>query len=96
MKLEYINDIADACCEFMAQVIDQGESLDYDELVRRIDKYCNSITEHSDDTIDIDYKNMCFTVHKDNVLGMWHLCENASYYIIKGGLVHDTIDIELF
>lgn len=96
MKLDYINDIADACCEFMCQVIDNGECLEYDELMKRIDNVCNACTEHSDDTIDIDYKNMCFTVHLNRVLGQWELCPNASYYIIRGGLVNDTIDIELF
>ena len=96
MKLSIINDIAETSNEFMYKVIDSVGCLEYDELMKRIDNVCNACTEHSDDTIDIDFKNMCFTVHKDNVLGMWHLCENASYYIIKGGLVHDTIDIELF
>ena len=96
MKLSIINDIAETCVGFSCKVIDEGESLDYDELVRRIDKYCDSIAEHSDDTIDIDYKDMCFTVHLNKVLGQWELCPNASYYIIRCGLIKDTIDIELF
>ena len=96
MKLSIINDIADTCAGFTCKVIDGVESLDYDELIRRVDKCCDSITEHSDDTIDIDYRNMCFTVHLNRVLGQWELCPNASYYIIRGRLVNDTIDIELF
>jgi hypothetical protein len=99
MKLDYINDIAETSNEFMYKVIDSVGCLEYDELMKRIDNVCNACTEHSDDTIDIDFKNMCFTVHKDNVLGMWHLCENASYYIYKNGFLDEVdgiIDVELF
>ena len=96
MKLSIINDIAETCAGFTCKVIDEGESLDYDELVRHVDKYCDSITEHSDDTIDIDYKDMSFTVRLNKVLGQWELCPNACYYVIKGGLLNDTIGIELF
>ena len=99
MKLKHIYDMADTCCEFMHQVINQAESLDYDVLMKRIDMVCNACTEHGDDTIDIDYKNMCFTVHLNTVLGQWELCENASYYIYKNGFLDEDdgiIDIELF
>lgn len=97
MKLQYINDITDTCREFMARVINLDECLDYDVLIERADKICNS-TEHDDDTIDIDYMNMCFTVHLDRVLGQWKLCENASYYVFKNGFldaVDGVIDVEL-
>lgn len=99
MKLDYINDIANTCCEFMTQVINQDVSLDYDVLIKKIDMVCNECTEHGDDTIDIDYKNMCFTVHLNRVLGQWQLCENASYYIYKNGFLDEDdgiIDVELF
>jgi hypothetical protein len=97
MKLEYINEIADTCCEFMEQVIRIGDALPEETLMARIQDICNNYTEHCDDTIDIDYKNMCFTVHKDNN-GDWQLCENASYYIFKNGFldtVDGVIDVEL-
>ena len=99
MKLKYIEDIADTCNEFYQQVIDSVGRLRYETLIERIQDVCNEYTEHDDDTIDIDYKSMCFTVHKDNVVGMWHLCENASYYVYTNGTldtVEDTIDVELF
>lgn len=95
MRLDYINDIAETTRAFMTHVIDQGEALDYEALMKRLDNVVCTTTEHKDDTIDIDYKHMCFTVRLNTVLGQWQLCENASYYIINGGLVHDTIDVEL-
>lgn len=99
MKLEYINDIADACCEFMALVIDQGESLDCEVLMTRLDNICHEYTCKDEDTIDIDYKKMGFTVHLNRVLGQWQLCKNASYY--PDGFLDDdpsesVIDVELF
>lgn len=96
MRLDYINDIAETTQAFMRYVIGKYKTLDYDVLMKRLVNVCATATEHGDDTIDIDYKHMCFTVYLDTVLGQWRLCENASYYVIKGGLVHDTIDIELF
>lgn len=96
MRLDYINDIAETTRAFMGCVINEYETLDYDVLMKRLVNVCATVTEHGDDTIDIDYKHMCFTVELDTVLGQWQLCENASYYVIKGGLVHDTIDVELF
>lgn len=96
MKLDYINDIAETTRAFMIHVIDKGEAIDYEVLMKRLVNVCATATEHGNDTIDIDYKHMCFTVHLNTVLGRWQLCKNASYYIIKGGLVHDAIDIELF
>ena len=98
MKLSTICDIAETCSNFMLRVIDECECLDYDELMKRIDNVCDACTQHSDDTIDIDYKNMCFTVHLDSVLGQWKLCENASYYIFKHGFldsVDGVVDVEL-
>ena len=99
MKLEYINDIADACCEFMTLVIDQGESLDCEELMTRLDKICHEYTYKDEDTIDIDYKKMGFPVHLNRVLGQWQLCEHASYY--PDGFLDDDpsesiVDVELF
>lgn len=99
MKLKHIEEIADTCCEFTQQVIDKVGCLDYDTLIDRINKVCNGYTEHGDNTIDIDYKDMCFTVYQDDTLGMWHLCENASFYIYKSGFldcVDGVIDVELF
>ena len=96
MKLNYINEIADTCCEFMDQVIALGEMLPTNILMAHIDSICNEYTEHNDDTIDIDYKNMCFTVYK-NKQGDWELCENASYYVYRepSDVVEDVIDVEL-
>lgn len=98
MKLYYMNEIANTCREFMTQVINLDELVDYDVLMERLNKVFHQCTEHGDDTIDIDYKDMCFTVHLDTVLGQWKLCENASYYILKGGFldtVDGVIDVEL-
>lgn len=97
MKLNHINEIADTCCEFMEQVIAFGESLPENMLMAHIEDICNNYTKQADDTVDIDYKDMCFTVHK-NKDGYWELCENASYYIYKNGfldIVDGVIDIEL-
>jgi hypothetical protein len=95
MKLNQINNIAENCRVFMEHVIGLNEPLCYDALMERIRLYCADYTEHNDDTIDIDYMNMCFTVYM-NKDGDWELCENASYYIINTtGCVEDTIDIEL-
>lgn len=99
MKIKHIYDMAETSSEFMKHVINKNESLDYDVLMKKIDMVCNACTEHGDDTIDIDYKNMCFTVHLNRVLGQWELCENASYYIYKNGFLDEDdgiIDIELF
>lgn len=99
MKLKYINDITETCHEFMAQVINEEEMLEYDTLFERIRNVCSDKTEHDDDTIDIDYKNMCFTVHLDRISGQWKLCENASYYVYEHGfldVVDGVIDVELF
>ena len=97
MKLSHINEIADTCCEFMEQIISFGDVLPEDVLMSKLQSTCNDYTEHNDDTIDIDYKNMCFTVHK-NKNGDWELCENASFYIYKNGfldVVDGVIDVEL-
>lgn len=97
MKLQYMKEIANTCCEFMEQVITFGESRATNVLMARIEDVCNNYTTHDDDTIDIDYKDMCFTVHK-NENGLWELCENASYYIFKNGfldVVDGVIDVEL-
>jgi hypothetical protein len=99
MKLDYINDIADTCYKFMTQVINQDESLDCEELMTRLDNICHEYTYKDEDTIDIDYKKMGFTVHLNRVLGQWQLCENASYY--PDGFLDDdpsesVIDVELF
>lgn len=97
MKLEHIYDIAETCSDFMKHVINQDASLDYDVLMKKIDMECDAYTEHEDDTIDIDYKNMCFTVCLNVVLGQWQLCENASYYIFKDGFLDGgVIEVELF
>lgn len=96
MKLDIMQDIVQTTLAFMIHVIDKNEALDYDVLMKRLNAVCCTATEHGDDTIDIDYKHMCFTVHLNTALGRWQLCENASYYIIKGGFVLDTIDVELF
>ena len=97
MKIKYINEIAAQCCEFEDQVIAYGECMPENMLIAHIENVCNNYTEHNDDTIDIDYKDMCFTVHK-NKNGDWELCENASYYIYKNGfldVVDGVIDVEL-
>lgn len=99
MKLDYMNDIVDSCCEFMAQVINQDESLDYEVLMTRVYDICNEYIYKDEDTIDIDYKKVGFTVHLNRVLGQWQLCKNASYY--PDGFLDDDpsesiIDIELF
>lgn len=96
MKLKYINEIADTCCEFMNQVININEQMPKNMLMAHIQDVCNNYTQQVDDTIDIDYKNMCFTVHK-TTQGDWVLCENASYYIYRDleDLVEDVIDVEL-
>ena len=98
MKLDTINDIANTSSEFMRKVIKQGESLGYDTLYTRMRAHCGNYTEHNDDTIDIDFGNMCFTVHL-TANGDWALCENASYYIYTNGFldtVDGVIDVELF
>lgn len=99
MKLDYIADIANMCCEFMTQVINEDESLDLEVLMTRLDDVCNEYTYKDEDTIDIDYKKMGFTVHLNRVLGQWQLCENASYY--PDGFLDDDpsesiVDVELF
>ena len=99
MKLNYINDIAETCNAFMQQVIDRDELLDYKVLMARLNNVMHDCTEHDDDTIDIDYGKMCFTVHLDRVHGQWKLCENASYYVYEHGfldVVDGVIDVELF
>lgn len=99
MKLRHIEDIAETCTEFMNKIINQDECLDYETLMERLSKVIHNCTEHNDDTIDIDFGNMCFTVHLDTVLGQWRLCENASYYIYNFGfldVVDGVIDVELF
>lgn len=98
MKLDIINDIAKTSSEFMARVIGKDDILNYDTLFERMREWCAHFTEHNDDTIDIDFGNMCFTVHMD-ANGDWALCENASYYIYKHGFldcVDGVIDVELF
>lgn len=95
MKIKYINEIAAQCCEFEDQVIAYGECLPENILMAHIADVCNEYTVQCDDTIDIDYKEMCFTVHK-NKDGLWELCENATYYIYKTEeIVEDEIDVEL-
>lgn len=95
MKISIIQDIAITTSEFMNKVINREELLDYEVLMSRVEKVFYQATEHGDDTIDIDYKRMCFTVHLDTISGQWVLCENATYYVMNNGLVADTIDIEL-
>lgn len=82
MKLEFMEEIADSCCEFFDQVIDRQGCLDYDTLIERVRDICNDFTDHDNGFIDIDYKSMCFTVCQDD-FNMWHLCENATYYVWK-------------
>lgn len=95
MKLNHIDNIAQQCDEFMDQVIAYGECMPENMLMAHIEDVCNDYTKHGDDTIDIDYKDMCFTVYT-NKNGDWELCENASYYITDiTGCVEETIDIEL-
>lgn len=97
MKLTHINRIAHICEEFQNKIISYGEHMPDDKLMAHIQNSCAEITEHEDDTIDIDYDDMCFTVHKNNN-GDWELCENASYYIYKNGFldtVDGVIDVEL-
>lgn len=96
MRIHHINEIADQCCEFMNQVIAYGERLPKNILMAHIESVCNNITQQHDDTIDVEYKDMCFTVYmRDD--GLWELCENATYYIFNstGTLVEDEIDVEL-
>lgn len=98
MKLEHAKEICETCSEFMSQVINKDELQDYDCLCEKIRQFCANSTEHDDDTIDIDYKKMCFTVHMTKN-GDWALCENASYYIMDSGFldtVDGVIDVELF
>lgn len=96
MKLKYINEIADTCCEFMNQVININEQMPKNMLMTHIQDVCNNYTQQADDTIDIDYKNMCFTVYMRGD-GLWELCENATYYIFNNTrtCVNDAIDVEL-
>ena len=99
MKVDIMQDIVETTRAFMKYVINEDEALDYDVLMKRLDNVVCETTEHGDDTIDIDYKHMCFTVHLNTVLGQWQLCENASYYIMKHGFldtVNGVIDVELF
>ena len=99
MKLNYIYDIADECAEFMNKIINEEELLDYEVLMERLSKVIHNCAEHNDDTIDIDYKDMCFTVYLDEITGQRKLCENASYYIKKSGFldtIDGVIDVELF
>ena len=98
MKLNHIYDIATTTSEFMYKVINLDEALDYEVLMERLDNISHQATEHTDDTIDIDYKDMCFTVQLDTVLGQWVLCKNASYYVLKNGFLDaedGIIDVEL-
>ena len=99
MKLKYMEEIADTCCEFFNQVIDRQGCLEYDTLMERVRDICNDFTDHDNGFIDIDYKSMTFTVCQDD-FNMWHLSENATYYLWNinenGDLeVSDTIDVEL-
>lgn len=99
MKLKHIEEIASTAKSFMRKVINKNESVEYDTLVERIREYCANYTEHGDDTIDIDYRYMCFTVHMNQESGKWQLCENASYYIYQNGFLdydEGIIDVELF
>lgn len=98
MKLNHINDIADTTNVFMYKVINLDEALDYEVLMERLNNIFHQATEHTDDTIDIDFRNMCFTVQLDTVLGQWVLCKNASYYVLKNGFLDaedGIIDVEL-
>lgn len=99
MKLRYIKDIQKTCDAFMEQVLDLTDAIDKPVLIALCQRYCDGYTEQDDDTIDIDYKNMCFTCQKQIGGDKWFLCENASYYIFKNNLglteVEDTIDVEL-
>ena len=96
MKIKYINEITRIVGEFYNKVITFGESMPDNMLRAHIEEYAHIATE-SEDCIDIDYDDMCFTVYK-NENGLWELCENASYYTVKNGFL-DTpdgvIDVEL-
>lgn len=95
MKLNHIYDVTEQCKLFTNRVIGLNESLCYTALMERIRMYCDAYTEHRDDTINIDYRDMCFTVHT-NENKEWELCENATYYVLgTNGCVEEAIDIEL-
>lgn len=99
MRLRDIRKIHKICDKFTEQVLDLDDAVDKETLIALFDRYCDSYTEQSDDTIDVDFDCMCFTCQKQINGDKWFLCENASYYIFKNNLglteVEDTIDVEL-
>lgn len=94
MKLKYINEIADTCCEFMEQVLCMQESATYDTLMKRAREVVNYIDWTELDNgymITFYYKRMTFYVRKDPVLGRWHLDSVATF---NHRDVSDQIELE--
>lgn len=90
MKLSVIEEIATTCSEFTDQVLCPQESATYETLMERVKDVCNFWLER-EDKIFIDYKNMTFTAIKDNVLGRWHLDNNARY---NNKTISEPIELE--
>ena len=96
MRLKYIDAIHNQCKGFMDDVIDIVEALPKNMLMARLDSCDCEYRESGDDTIDVDYKDMLFTIYKNNS-GKWGLCENATYYVYDDTKqeIFDSIDVEL-
>ena len=61
-----------------------------------LQNFADKTTEQCDDTIDVDFEDMCFTLELVSE-GMWSLCPVATYYIYNdnGTLIKDEIEVEL-
>ena len=93
MKLKYINEIADTCCEFMEQVINTKDELSYDTLMKRARDVVNYIDwTDKGDLIIFDYKRMSFYVRKNNETDKWCLDKEATFNVC---VMSQPIELEL-
>ena len=101
MRLTTIQDLNKTIIDFYRLIINPDNTITWQQFLDNCNNYANEITMHEDDTCDVDFGSMCFTVYKqpDNTA---RLCENASYYL---PMRHpdsldeeeiNVIDVELF
>ncbi len=79
MKLKYINEIADTCCEFMEQVIGLNTELSVETLIKYAKDVVNNIDWRwaDEDLIIFDYKRMTFYVRRKD--DKWFLDKEAVF-----------------
>ncbi len=96
MKLSYMTQICTTVKRFEQRIIAHGECLSDCLMQDRLRVFADKTTEQDDDTIDVDFEDMCFTLERVSD-GMWGLCPVATYYIYNdnGTLIKDEIEVEL-